>query len=206
VALGTALGLINGSTPYKAKVLFLSPLVALAMEQYAHLKRVAKAQSKLIPSRKIKVAYRMKMDPSPNLRSSQWIAATYEHGRNVLTDGNIQIYPGSNKLKRRLHQSIRLVVIDEIHHLASDRGHVVSSIRGLCLHFKIPVLVMTGTPHELIRIALKEIYEDRLTTIINKDESLCHQLVIRIDDDATLHEMIIQSLFANMQNGWLRQG
>jgi hypothetical protein len=206
VALGTALGLICRATPYKAKVLFLSPLVALAMEQYAYLKQVAKAQSKLMSSRKIKAAYRVKMDTSTNLRSAQWITATYEHGRNILADGYVQIYPGSHKLNRRLHQSIRLVVVDEIHHLASDRGHVVSSILGLCLHFGIPVLMMTGTPHELIRKALREVYEEKLTTIVNKDESLCHQLAIRIDDDATLYEMIVQSLLENMKNGWLRQG
>jgi superfamily II DNA or RNA helicase len=43
VAIGTALGFINGAMPYKAKVLFLSPLVPLAMEQYAYLQQVARA-------------------------------------------------------------------------------------------------------------------------------------------------------------------
>jgi hypothetical protein len=157
-------------------------------------------------SRKIRVAYRVKMDTSTNLRSAQWITATYEHGRNILADGYAQIYPGSHKLKRRLYQSIRLVIVNEVHHLASDRGHVVSSILRLCYHYQIPVLIMTGMPHERIRTALTEVYGDGLATIINKDNSLCRQLAVRIDDDAILHEMMVHLLVANMQHEWLRQG
>jgi hypothetical protein len=42
-----------------------------------------------------------------------------------------------------------------VHNLLGDRGPVIATVLVLARHFDIPVLCMTGTPHEEIKEALR---------------------------------------------------
>ena len=64
--------------------------------------------------RHVRVAFRAGDDRSTNIRNAQIIIATYEHSRNILADGEMEIYPGARRMNRKWNEAIGLVIIDEI--------------------------------------------------------------------------------------------
>jgi superfamily II DNA/RNA helicase len=176
---------IMGCTAYKSKVLFLSPLVALVKEQYVFFSSLCDAFNAVtVSGRPLRVAYRCGSEIETNVRLSHIICATYEHGRTLLSNGDLQIYPSSRRLKRTWAGSIRMVVIDEIHNLMSDRGPILAAILGFCRRYDIPVMAMTGTTPRSLRECLNQFFRPSFLTVSNENDSRCTQIPVRIDDQA----------------------
>jgi superfamily II helicase len=123
VALGAALPFTFGSSAFARKVLFASPLVDLAKEQYENfleLGRVLHGLSSRVPE--TRVAYRVEHDPSTNISMAHWICATYDHVRARLIDAEAKIFPTSRRSERKWLEAYACLVIDEEHTFLTARG------------------------------------------------------------------------------------
>jgi hypothetical protein len=201
VALGCGVCLLGDASAYKAKVLFLSPLVALAREQVELFKAYLKATQTHLPKSHRGRACLLAGKDHGDVRRGQLIAATYEHGRNLLGNAAAAIYPGS-RLDRTYADAIRLVVIDEIHNICGSRGGVISMIIGLCVFFHIPIMMMTGTNNTFVTQRLQESFQQTMLVVDNTTRSLCAQVPLRIDDEACLMDIIGR---ATVRNALLRR-
>jgi hypothetical protein len=209
VALAAILAYVQRCTAYSRKALILSPLVSLVHEQYTELVEFTRVMNSGFHKRHhVRVAFRAADDHSTDIRKAQIIIATYEHGRNILADGEMPIYPTSRRLRRSWNDAIGLVVIDEIHNLAGQRGPVISAILGLCEINNIPVLMMTGTAHVHVLESLCETYGDNFTVISNGTDAVCEQVPVRIDSEEMMLQLISNAVVKTLiegssGNGWL---
>jgi hypothetical protein len=140
------------------------------------------------------VAHRYAHETRTDFRGAKLICATYEHGRNLLAEGDLKLYTNSRKLHRRLYQAIQLVVVDEVHDLAGDRGPVVSCVLALCRLFEILVLIMSGTVHDMVSEELNRVHGHALRTIRDIPSCLCEQIALRIDDEKALLDLLVCSI------------
>jgi hypothetical protein len=210
VAQACAYCAIAQRSAYNAKVLMLCPLVKLAREQYATICNFVDAQTDVehLEGRYVPVVALRAGDTSEGvLGEAHYVVATYEFGRQILAQAALRIYP-HGPLKHTYADAIRLVVIDEIHNLASDRGVIISAIIGLCRAYDIPVLMMSGTTHERVRAALDACYGAKLCVLSSDGDARCLQIPVRFDDDKALVDLVLTSVVDNLlkgrsDSGWL---
>jgi hypothetical protein len=200
VALGTMWSFIEYHTAYHSKVLLLTPLVALAVEQAQFLQNVVDAyvvQNDVPKALQPRVALRAGDVQTQTIARAHIVVCTYENGRSILAQGRQPLLPGFARSKT-YNDAIKLVVIDEIHYLASDRGPVLSAVIGLCRYSRIPVLMMSGTTHERVSMALWDVYGEHMTEIDNPTDGRCRQVPIRVDDDRMLLDLVTASVVRNL--------
>jgi hypothetical protein len=211
VALAAAAHKLQAATAYQRKVLFLAPLVVLVREQFELLSEYARcsaycrgiADGPQYP----RVTFLAGNDRGDvSIRDAHYVVCTFEHGRSVLAQGRHQMLPGP-RFTRCYNQAFQLCVIDEVHHLAGDRGPVLSAVIGMCRSATIPILMLSGTTHEAVTRSLRDVYADGLVVIVNEDDSRCMQVPIRVDDDTALAELVsasvVQCLLGAGSGGWL---
>jgi hypothetical protein len=88
-------------------------------------------------------------------------------------------FPARGRLTRTYNQAWTLFVIDEVH-----------AVVGLCRPAHIPILMMSGTTHDVITRSLR----DWLVVVTDESEDRCMQIPVRFDDDRALIELVTASV------------
>jgi hypothetical protein len=98
------------------------------------------------------------------------------------------MYPASTRLNKIDDQATQLVLIDEIHLLAGDRGPVLSEVIALCLEHEIPILLLTGTIHQAIPVSFRDTFP-LLIQISSGPVIDYSQIPVRFDDEVAMIDM-----------------
>jgi hypothetical protein len=146
---------VEGKTGYMAKVLIALPLVALVKEQRDYIRALCTVVNKRIGANFYRWCAMYRDQTEGDARRAQFIIGSYERVQMFLTGAHRLIYPSSRRMRKIWGEAFKLLIIDEVHMMDSDRGPVVIGMIGLVRSLGIPFIGMTGTSQASLEVDIR---------------------------------------------------